>query len=272
MIPVSPSNKIIVAIESKFQDQVQLDSGISLFRDTTFRPGWHATVTGIVQSVPERIKGKYPINVGDEVAFSYLAVYSRKYVDNREDLFYEDPPRHPQIQTWSNKKGMTIIRIYLMNDTWEMRVYDKQGNLHVKEIGKEEVIERVMGMYPFLEDTEMIYKNVLPVNGKDYWMVEDQFLFAVKRNGKVTMLNDYVLLDAPIDQKQRIADSGLVLLSDFSEKQDHETHLKVVNAPDNKWGVAAGETVIVDTKKMQRYELWGKDYVLQRMEQIIALV
>lgn len=272
MIPVNPNNKVVVAIESKFQDQVKFDSGIILHKDTTWRPGWHVTVSGVVQSVPDRLKGKYDIKPGDDIAFSYLAVYSRSFVDNKDEIFYEDDSLHPQIQTWSNRRGMTIMRIYRMNDKWEMVVYDTDKKVYEKEFGGYEVVERILGKYAFADSTRFIYKNVLPVGGKDYWLVEDQFLFVVNRDGEIIMLNDNVLLEAPPLQEERTSDKGLILLSDFSEKLDHEAHLKVLHIGDNDLGVSVGEEVIVDARKLQRYNFWGKDYVLMRQDQLIGVV
>lgn len=272
MVPLNPNNKVVVAIETRFQDQVKFDSGIVLHKDTTWKPGWHVTVSGIVQSVPDRMRGVYDIKPGDDIAFSYLAVYSRSFVDNRDDIFYEDNSMHPQVQTWSNRKGMTIMRIYRMNEKWEIVVFDTEKKVYEKEFGGYDVVESVLGKYPFADSTEFIYKNVLPVGGKDYWLVEDQFLFAVNRDSEIIMLNEHVLLEVPPMQEQRTADSGLILLSDLSEKMDHEAHLKVLHVGSNDLGISAGDEVIVDARKMQRYNFWGKDYILQRQDQLIGVV
>jgi co-chaperonin GroES (HSP10) len=81
MKPICPVDYFLVEIEEKFQDKVETQSGVLLYRDTTYHPEEYATITGRIVSVPARIapaidtkhlviEGK----PGDQVIFSYLVI------------------------------------------------------------------------------------------------------------------------------------------------------------------------------------------------------
>jgi hypothetical protein len=46
MKPYCPVDHFLVEIDKKFQDIVDTESGVLLYRDTTFHPEQHATITG----------------------------------------------------------------------------------------------------------------------------------------------------------------------------------------------------------------------------------
>src|SRR5688572_12239501 len=76
-----PVDYFLVEIDSKFQDIVHTDSGVLLYRDTTFHPEQHATITGRIVSVPGRIKQAIDTDhlviegkPGDQAIFSYLVI------------------------------------------------------------------------------------------------------------------------------------------------------------------------------------------------------
>lgn len=81
MVPVCPTNHILVTIDKRYDDEIHFESGVKLYKDVTYKPEHHATIIGRVQSVPNRFtdhpdyKSLVPfVNEGDEIIFSYLVV------------------------------------------------------------------------------------------------------------------------------------------------------------------------------------------------------
>jgi co-chaperonin GroES (HSP10) len=89
MKPSCPVDYYLVDIEKKFQDVVDTASGVLLYRDTTYHPEEHVTITGRIVSVPAKITpaidtGHLVIqgDVGDQVIFSYAVIMDwERYTD-----------------------------------------------------------------------------------------------------------------------------------------------------------------------------------------------
>ena len=271
MVPVSPNKKVIVYLDRKFQDIIVTPGGLRLWMDTSWRPGWHATVTGTVMSVPNALRNKYDLVEGDELAFNYLVVADQQYRDDRFDVFYEDAPIRLDLTTWSNKNGLTIARRYLFNNRWSVTVFDPEKTVYEHKEGDYDVVESVLGKYTFAETTDIFFSNCLPYNGRDFWMVDEGFLYAVRRGDKIIMLGDKVLLDVPKERNEGVTNNGIVLLSDRRDLGENEMHAKVAVTSERS-GLNRGDEVVVDSRIVQRYTFWGKDYLLVRLDQIYALV
>lgn len=78
---MQPIYKIFVTIEKKFQDEIETESGLKLYKDTSFKPEENSTVVGIVAGVPSKTNPKafsddfqFNIKVGDKLYFNFLIV------------------------------------------------------------------------------------------------------------------------------------------------------------------------------------------------------
>lgn len=97
-----PISKLLVTIEKKYQDK----SG-ALFIDTSFHPEEHATLKGIVHSVPNKLGDEYwrgktnmIIKAGDEVWFSYGIIYDYKRYENGETPSYKNLINYQGQEYW----------------------------------------------------------------------------------------------------------------------------------------------------------------------------
>jgi co-chaperonin GroES (HSP10) len=73
--------KILVKIEKRFNDEVVTESGIRLYKDTTFKPEENSTIQGEVVSLPAKHDRKsysddfqFNVQLGDKLYFHYNVV------------------------------------------------------------------------------------------------------------------------------------------------------------------------------------------------------
>lgn len=74
-------NRIFVQIEKKFQDEIETDSGIKLFKDTTWKPEENSTTYGTVVAIPLHVDHvhvdpdfQHNVLVGDKLYFNFNVV------------------------------------------------------------------------------------------------------------------------------------------------------------------------------------------------------
>jgi co-chaperonin GroES (HSP10) len=97
----SPVDFLIVKLDKAFQDEIQTESGVKLYKDTHFQPEWNTTCIGKVISVPHKLSKRHDLRgldiepkAGDEIIFSYMVVYDMDLQDKdtpiHHNLFYHE--------------------------------------------------------------------------------------------------------------------------------------------------------------------------------------
>lgn len=91
--PQAPKGNLFVKADRRFIDTVKTESGIELFKDTTFHPEWNTCIEGVVHSIPIRV-GSEPgcvgiiptVKEGDKVFFEYHVLLDQRnsYIINGE--------------------------------------------------------------------------------------------------------------------------------------------------------------------------------------------
>lgn len=250
-----------ITIEKKF-----LDQQAGLFIDTTFRPGWHATVTGKIASCPP--KAGLGLKEGDEVAFSYRVVYDQQHTDNADKIFYEDESPSPFLTIWSNKLGQVLVRKYMMNDKFSCALIQVEGNkkIPVEEVnGNYSTVESFLGKFDFWDDTQIRYNNVVTIDGKDYWKVKPEEIYAKKDGDDIEMLNKtYLLKEIKVVTEE--TESGII-----KPFEDRERDMQAVILH-GRGVVTRGDRVLVDRDRVQHYRFWEQDYLLVKERQLLAKV
>lgn len=280
MVPVAPKNNILVTLDSKFRDTT--DGGIII--DTGFRPGHHATVTGKVVSVPLGMSDhpqKKVINMevkaGDDLAFAYSVVYNQETKTNADDVYTIDPMISPFVTSWSNQNGKRLIRRKLQNGMWEaaLMVVSRTEKLIIDKVtGRQRDINDFVGKYMPDRNHFIRYKNCLWYGEDEFWMVDYQQAFMVRRRNDFIMIGGYALLEH--QQIERNDYTGNIELWGDGRRDINprlETKLIAIGTPLKgrpKLSVKPGDTVIVDQRTAQEYNFWGNDYLLVRQDQILA--
>lgn len=95
MLPVSPINFVFVKMQA-YDEVVKTQSGITLYKDTTFNPEWNATLSAEVLTVPQAVRcvdgdthGLIPfVKKGDKVLFRYIVVQQMEQRDNDTPIHF----------------------------------------------------------------------------------------------------------------------------------------------------------------------------------------
>jgi co-chaperonin GroES (HSP10) len=293
MIPVCPQNNIIVQIDKKYQDEIETESGIKLFKDTTFEPGWNATVTGKVVSVPHKViegtadkwhhrRGMIvpEVQVGDELAFSYMVVFDREMVkDHTKFYLHEDNGYQKE---WRNCLDQRLVLTYLPDKMMVAAVLDKRNNvIQPGRTGTFSEVERWLTQnFKFTKgDDETVYANLMWLNEKEeYWSVDYVFAHAVRREGQIKMIGGYTLLE-PLDADRMdfFGNSGKLIVPESMKKKKREGEARIVSIGTPLKGhptlnVKPGDVVRFNERFVERYKFFGKDYLMLQQRRILAKV
>jgi len=91
-------NRAIVKIEKRFNDEIKTESGITLYKDTSFKPEENSTIEGVVVSAPDSINGVsdgfcWDVKEGDKLYFHYGVTIdeSNSFTENGETFWNIEP-------------------------------------------------------------------------------------------------------------------------------------------------------------------------------------
>jgi co-chaperonin GroES (HSP10) len=281
MYPVCPLNYILVQIGKKYQDTITTKSGIQFYKETRFNPGWHTTITGKVVSTPQAISGdlyhgglKIDVKPDDEILFSYRVVYDESYNSANDHVFFEEEHPIPEETVWANKLGLIIMRRYLMNDKWSCVCFNQQGEKLDVMTGGERELDMWMSKYSFHKHTDISFKNLLVIDGKEYWKVDVANIIAVKTKDGYTMTGGNVLLEP--HKKGGIEHQGrIILLSDSHRKGKNQataTIKSIGKARKKPISAKAGDEVYYDKRFAEQYDIDGDEFIILKQERILAKV
>ena len=120
------------------------------------------------------------------------------------------------------------------------------------------------------ENGEAVHTNAFFYEGKEYWKVDVQQIFAAIRGNEIIMINGYVML------QEVHAPSQIILLSDESKKMVRASKSflsHIGNNLDGKKNVRAaqGDTVYIDFRKAQHYKIGERPIAIVRQKDIYAV-
>lgn len=289
-IPTCIQNHILVTLDKKFQDELISDGGVKFYKDTSFRPEWNTTIKGRVQSVPQKLtvgdgkaQSMYPdrprikqvVKPGDEIIFSYTVVMNRKEIENVGDVYMRDQPKNPYTTIWSNPNGLQIVRVYLNNDKYDIGLFDVHSMTWVDKLVNcsESDVESFMGRYMPTQNVGYNYKNLLPYEDLDYWMVDYIAAIAIKRaEGVFDMVGEYCLLE-PIHDPNNKTPDGELFVYNAEQSKDYKATGKLLSIGlplkgDKPLTVKISDTVVTDMRYVEKYEIDGHDYWVVRQKYI----
>lgn len=110
------------------------------------------------------------------------------------------------------------------------------------------------------------YKNLIVYEGEEYWQVDYGEVFCVRRDGKILIPTQNIILK-PVEAQQQETKSGLVLISKSAQSQDVA---EVVAVPDDLKCVIPGDRIPVEDEFKQRYILFGEQHFIIPVRRLIA--
>lgn len=278
--PRTISDKILVQIDKKYQDEIVTESGVKFYKDASFNPEWNVTVTGKVVAVPKRISKTDPFKArlhaevmpGDELFFSY-AVVETKEVRKDGESFTEQTLDNATNRVWTNGKQQTLHMKLLTRRIAVAMWSEKNGDIKEGYQGTPDECERWLTQnFKFDQDGDMVYKNLLLTDEGEFWMVDYLEVIAIKRKGVVIMLNGYVLCEPQSEENEfKIGEDGIL----FNAPKKPDGALKVLATGRPIKGepdlcIYPGDMIKANQTHVQQYELWYGKYSLVDQRSIVG--
>lgn len=292
-VPVCIQNRILIEIDSKFQKEILTNNGISLYRDSHYRPEWNVTIKGKVVSVPKKLNigggldSIFPhrplieqiVQPGDEIVFSYLVVMQRETTENKEEQFIKEPDYKypvPGMDVWKNGRGQTIIRQYNNNLTWDVGLVENETQKVLDHVnGGESEMENFLSKYFVSQNISYKYKNVFisPEDGSEYWMVDYPYVFGIKREGRYEMVGGYVMIE-PISEPKDEIYKGIIQIHQIEQSKDYLAKGRVMYIGEplkgkERLNVKEGDEIILDSRFIEKYEIDGKDVWISAQDRLL---
>ncbi len=146
--------------------------------------------------------------------------------------------------------------------TTEQRGYE---NFSTKDIRVgDTAIFRFDLIYDFkaLSKTEKTYRNRIWYNGEEYWSCDIQKIFGVIRDGKIIMVNGYVMLTDFEPPK--------IILSQYNSRTRTAQQSEVMHVGDGE--LKQGDTVFFNPISAAKYQIKGKPFRIIQQDKILGKV
>lgn len=272
----------MVQIEKKYQDEKVTPDGFRYYVDPTFRPEWHVTANGTVVALPGNLKetdlGTYytkieqDIEPGDDIAFGYNVIRDFR-VHNDSECFMEISNPNALDKIFQNGKKEVIKTQKFSKHLYAAVWITHTGVLIAGFQGTYKELGRWLSKFRYVSDTDVIYKNQLWVDEQDFWLVDFMEILAVKRNDEIIMLAGNVLLEKQNEEQVYKVGPGrqLYLVTKVDEGRSKVVSIGKNLKDEPDIGVKAGDIVRFDQRIIQKYELWGENYLIVQQSQILGI-
>jgi co-chaperonin GroES (HSP10) len=289
---ISPVDYVWVRMEKAYQDEIETESGIKLYTDTTFHPEHHTTILGEIVTVPERLSAEYVrqgnyVNMmpGDKVCFSYLVVFDHDYDDTGHHFSLTDViPGFYEL--WDNAEGEQV-RITRFGDIVAGVFTNKQGELidGVQHKGHNAwgKVEAWRAKFKMEGHAVIKHNNCVEINGETLWRVDWRYLFfrvdnLVNNNDEmlkqeIVMAPGYCLLFPEVNEKTY---SGKIeLLQPVLANHTSDAAGRVIANGPPLWGredsrLEKGDRVLFDKNYAEKYVINGQEVLILKHRYIIA--
>lgn len=262
---VQSVNKYFLEIPAPLAEFIISDSGFKFYLGgAKYNHNWNVTVNGKLALKP---KSGLPINVGDEVAFNYRVCNERNWDVSTDEVFHilldEEGYRE-----WYNGNGevLKMEKNPFLSNEWNCCVIDGKGDLLDVYCGRYGDCENWISKFKF-NNENYTYKNLVPIDDKDYWKADETEIYASITDGKLVAHNDYCIIN-PIKEdltKRAELQKGIIL-----------TDKKILSIPNDRGVVVAsannefepGTVVGFVPEFCEKYDLWGKKQFLVKNRNI----
>lgn len=197
MKPYAPVNRIFVTADKIWDDEIVFDSGVKLYKDTTFEPEWNVHIHGTVATLPLEFRKDVmnegipcEVEPGDKVYFHYFTLKEDENMVEVEGVKYYAVEYH---QIFAKVVNGEIIPVHNYNliEIVEEEVKHK-GLIHIPDsLKKKKVDSYGKVVFPArnghkLHPGDTVYfqsayafKN--KIEGEDYYVINSQDILAYKK-------------------------------------------------------------------------------------------
>lgn len=272
-------NNVLLSLDKALNDEIILNSGLKLFIDPSYRPEFNVTVSGKVNALPENCIGEdakivEQLKVGDEVAFNFRVVATRKYVPNKDTFL---PIEETEIRKTylDNKKNKIKINAlpYKGGLNWVGVLLDWRGDVIDGAQGTQSEVERWFSQFTIGYDAPFFYSNLLEHEGTVLWKAEPRDIYAKKVKGGVGIqaVGDRVIMkEIVIDASKRVALTNGIHIPDGSILSAYGDRAKVVSGGE-KFGIKRGDEVFFEPTYLEKYNFFGQEYLVIKQNRLHAI-
>jgi len=194
-LPYAPVNRIFVTADKIWDDEIVFDSGVKLFKDTTYEPEWHVHIHGYVATLPlefraDKMNNGVPCDVqpGDKVYFHYFTL---KEDENRVTVDGTDFFQVEYNQVFCKVIDDLIISTHgwcLISIEEEKKDSETEGGIIIPDMLKSRSVDTYgtllyrSGVFPAMPgdtvyfDKTYAFKN--KIEGKEYYTIRHTDLVA----------------------------------------------------------------------------------------------
>lgn len=270
----APFDKVIVKLKSHYSDEIQFQSGVKLYIDPSYNPNFHATSDGIVHSVPVGLRGSNSkiipiIRPGDEVLFSYKTVGDITFQDNTE-LFRMTTKGEGFFTTWMNQERFTLHMEKTLKDRqWAVVYTDRFGEWIAGKVGTQGECENWMTRnFKFATGEGFTYDNKFYNSEEELWRVDYSYVFAIRRDGHMKMVGDYLLVEPIVENLPELIQSSRFIRPEMD---------RMIVREDKGWlrcggrgsdGMRNGDVIYFDPNMKEKYNIQGKPWYVVKKQYV----
>lgn len=264
------ANYYLVELEKPLQDEIILNSGLKLFFAAEYDFNWNVTVTGKVACLPENKKEQNKfIQINDEICFSYQIVNDKKFASDSHIFRVEhDTPYYKQ---YYNGRGEYIKIMQFApqhRSVWVGVYYNKKHELITGCEGTESDLNRWLAQFPMSVAKDYVFDNLVEINGKPYWKVTKEQIFAKKIKKKLFSCSEYVICSPIIlDLTQQVSIMKGIHLAPNTVLTRYFDRATVVSGG-KELGLERGDIAGFQPEYVNKYKLFGEDYFLIKKARI----
>lgn len=267
---MKPVNFYLIELEKELIDTIVTEGGVEFYIAPEYNFEWQVSVTGKVVGIPEN-EGKRNeyIKLGDEVAISYSIVNDRKFLGDShifKEYFVDNFHKY-----YSNGKS-EWVRVTALNvhgkTKWVGTYTDKFHKLIDGCEGDESTLNRWLAQFPMSNAQHFVFKNLVVVDGKNYWKVDKELIFAKRLKNRLFSCGEYVLCKPiVIDLTKRISIMKGIHLADQSIMTRYVDRATAVSGG-KEYGIEKDDVVSFEERFVNKYMLFGEEYFLVKETRI----
>ncbi len=267
----APADNILVEIKSRYDEEIKFASGVTLYVDPRFNPNFHATIEGVVHSVPVRLKYqneniKPIVRPGDTILFSYKTVGDTTFAGGTE-LFRMTTKGEGYFTEWMNQDRETI-KLEKGPRCWAVVFIDKTGNLVAGKTGSQGECENWIAQnFKFASSEGFTYDNQVIWEGLELWKIDYSYVFAIKRDGHTIMLDDYLLVEPICERRSQLISPSLYRPEgDMLNIREDKGWLRA----GERAGLKNGDVLIFDPNMKEKYNVGGVPMYIVRRRYVLG--
>ena len=269
---IQPLDNYLISVENKYVEEIITSSGVKFFLDPSWNPTMHTTVIGKVEKIP--VNNSLELSIGDSILFSYVVIGQRDYASTGS-VFHSmfEGEVNPMFQRYKNGKG-EFLNIKAMSGIigyiWTGVHLSPRSELIDGCQGSESEVSRWASKFQIGAGGSYKYKNLLNIEGKEYWVCKPEYVFAKKDGKKLIPLSDRLILN-PINVEipKDVLSEMMIKVPESSVFARYYDRGELTH-PDKTTGYKKGDIVGFDPKFVERYDVDGKEQFLLRKRRVLG--